>query len=79
MRTDLEKNFGLQPIGKIMTEHHLKTHDLVAVSTTQLTHKQVAHALKGRRITPHMKAKILNALNAATTKTYTLADLFNYK
>jgi hypothetical protein len=78
MVADLEKNLGPQPIEQIMAEHKLKTHDLVAASTDQLTHKKIAHAMKGRRLTPRMKFKILNALNHATKKTYALKDLFNY-
>ena len=75
---ELERNLGPQPIEKIMLEHQLKTHDLVSVSSEQLTYKKIAHAMKGRRLTPRMKLKILNALNGVTKKIYTLADLFNY-
>jgi len=78
METTLERNLGPQPIEQIMAEHKLATHDLVEVSTQQLTHKKIAHAMKGRRLTPGMKQKILNALNKATEKVYTLKDLFNY-
>lgn len=78
MNTDLERKFGPQPIEKILLEHHLKPHDLVVISSEQLTHKKIAHAVKGRRLTPRMKLKILDALNKATEKTYTLTDLFNY-
>lgn len=76
--TDLEKNLGPQPIAKIMAEHSLKAHDLVAASTGQLAHKKISHAVKGRRLTPRMKLKILSALNTVTKKNYTLKDLFNY-
>lgn len=78
MSEDIERNLGVQPITQIMAEHDLKSHDLVAASTQQITHKMVTRACKGRRLTPNVQAKILNALNAATGKPYTLPDLFNY-
>lgn len=61
-----------------MAEHGLKPHDLVAASTEQLTHKMIARACKGRRLTPNAQAKVLAALNLATRKHYALADLFTY-
>ena len=78
MNPDTERNLGPQPIVQIMTAHDLKPHDLVAASTEQITHKMVARACKGRRLTSHVRGKILNALNAATGKPYALSDLFNY-
>ena len=78
MSDSTERNLGVQPIAEIMAEHGLKSHDLVAASTRQITHKMVARAAKGRRLTPHVQAKILDALNAATGKHYALPDLFNY-
>ena len=74
----LELNLGEQPIRQIMLEHNLKPHDLVEASTEQLTHRMVARASKGRRLSPHIQIKLLNALNKAVNKTYTLKDLFNY-
>jgi hypothetical protein len=50
----------------------------VAASTQQITHKMVARACKGRRLTPNVQIKIRNALNAATEGCYALGDLFNY-
>ena len=61
-----------------MAAHKLKPHDLVAVSTEQLTHKMVARAVKGRRLTANTMGKIVKALNAAAGKTYTAKELFNY-
>ena len=62
-----------------MAAHTLTGHDLVASSTEQITHKMVARAMKGRRLTANTQAKVLRALNAAAGKEYTLADLFNYR
>ena len=75
---DIERDFGEQPIAKIMVEYGLKPNDLVRNSTGQISHKMVARAAKGRRLTPHVQLKILNALNKATEKNYSLKDLFNY-
>ena len=74
----LELNLGEQPIRQIMLEHNLKPHDLVEASTEQLTHRMVARAGKGRRLSPHIKIKVLNALNKAANKAYVLKELFNY-
>ena len=75
---DIERDFGEQPIAKIMVEYGLKPNDLVRNSTGQISHKMVARAAKGRRLTPHVQLKILNALNEAAEKNYSLKDLFNY-
>ena len=75
-KTEIE--LGEQPIAKIIAEHKLKPHDIVAVSTEQITHKMIAKAVKGRRLTPNVQLKILHALNKATNKEYLLKDLFNY-
>jgi len=76
---DIERDFGEQPIAKIMVEYGLKPNDLVRNSTGNISHKMVARAAKGRRLTPHAQLKILNALNKAAEKNYSLKDLFNYK
>jgi hypothetical protein len=78
MSGDVERNLGPQPLAQIMARYELKAHDLVQASTEQLTHKMVARACKGRRLTPNVQAKVLRALNAATGGHYTLTDLFNY-
>jgi len=75
---DVERNLGEQPIALIMAEEGLRPHDLVKASTVQMTHKMVSRACKGRRLTPNTQMIILNALQAATGKTYTLRDLFTY-
>ena len=78
MGTDIERNLGEQPIAGIMGEHGLKPHALVEVSTEKITHKMVARACKGRRLTPNVQTKVLNALNKATGKNFSLEDLFTY-
>jgi len=78
MTPDLERNLGEQPIAQILREHHLKPHDLVVLSSVEMTHKMVSRACKGRRLTPNTQSKVLDALNRATGKHYSLRDLFNY-
>lgn len=74
----MERNLGEQPLAKIMTELNLKSHDLVAASDEQMTHKMVTRGMKGRKLTPNVQHKILYALNKITGKNYPLSDLFNY-
>ena len=74
----IERDLGEQPIAALLANLGLKPHDLVAASTEQITHKMVARACKGRRLTPNVQRKILNALNRATAGSYKSADLFNY-
>jgi hypothetical protein len=78
MTDGIERDLGQQPIAAILEKLNLKPHDLVAASTQQLTHKMVSRACKGRRLTLNTQTKVLNALNAATGKNYSLRDLFNY-
>jgi len=78
MNSEIERNLGEQPIARIMREHNLKPHDLVANSSVEMTHKRVSRACKGRRLTLNTQSKVLAALNRATGKTYMLRDLFNY-
>ncbi len=78
MYGDIERNLGQQPIADILDKHNLKAHDIVAASTEQITHKMVSRAVKGRRLTPNVKLKILNAVNTATGNQYSINDLFNY-
>ena len=73
-----QNDLGLQPIAGLMAEHGLKPNDLVSNSTEQITHKMVSRAVKGRRLTPGIQRKILNAMNKAAGKEYGLKDLFNY-
>ena len=74
----IERNLGEQPIARIMAEAGLKPHDVVKASAVQMTHKMLSRACKGRRLTPNTQAIVLNALQAATGKSYTLAELFTY-
>lgn len=78
MNPEIERNLGEQPLARIMRDHNLKPHDLVAASSVEMTHKMVARACKGRRLTLNTQSKVLAALNRATGKTYTLRDLFTY-
>jgi len=74
-----EWEMGPQPIGRIMDELTLKPHDLVAASEDQITHKMIAKACKGRRLTMRVRLKIQTAINKVTGKEYPLASLFNYR
>lgn len=78
MEGERERNLGVQPLARLMAERDLKPHDLVCVSTQQLTHKMVSRACKGRRLTPKAQAKVLEAFNAATGERHALGDLFDY-
>jgi len=78
MNDTLERNLGEQPIAALMESLNLKPHDIVAASTVQMTHKMVARAMKGRRLTPNVKCKVRDALNLAGGTSHTVADLFNY-
>jgi len=78
MNNEIERDLGKQPIAKIMAEHGFKPNDLVSNSSEQITHKMVNRAAKGRRLNLKIQYRILNALNKAVDKQYTLKDLFNY-
>lgn len=71
-------DLGPQPLGELLTRHALTHHDLVAASLEQLTHKMVARAVKGRRLTPRVMGKVLRALNLSSGESYELDDLFDY-
>ncbi len=75
---DIERNLGEQPIHGLLAKHGLKPHDLVSASPEQITHKMVARACRGRRLTLNAQNKIRRALNLATGQDYALGDLFNY-
>ena len=78
MAANAERDLGEQPMAEVMKKHDLKSHDIVAASTEQITHKMVSRAVKGRRLTPAVQQKILNAVNKATAGSYSLKELFNY-
>ena len=79
MAEPIERNLGEQPIAAVMASHNLTRHDLVAASTEQLTHKMVARACKGRRLTANTQEKVRRALNRAAGRNYTVDQLFNYR
>jgi hypothetical protein len=72
------REFGTQPIAALLEQFGLKPHDLVEASTEQLTHKMVARAIKGRRLTSNTKGIVQRALNKATKSNFTFSQLFNY-
>lgn len=78
MENELERDLGEQPLNRLMAELGLKSHDLVAASTEQITHKMVQRGCKGRRLTKNVQGKLLRALNKATGNNYTIKDLFTY-
>ncbi len=70
---------GVQPLDCLMAEAGMRNHDLVAASADGLTHKQVAKARRGRKVTLRMQAKVLAAWNAARGEERELGELFNYR
>jgi hypothetical protein len=78
MEETLERNLGEQPIAKLIQDRGLKTHDLVVASDEHITHKMVAKACKGRRLTKNIQSKILRAMNKATEQNFSKQDLFTY-
>ena len=73
-----ERNLGTQPLTALMQELNLSPHALVEASTEQLTHKMVARAMKGRRLTSNTKGLVQRALNQATGRSFRRDALFNY-
>lgn len=78
MTNDTARDFGPQPIADLMQQLQLKVHDLVEASTEQLSHKMVARAIKGRRLTSNTKGIVQRAMNQATGNVYKQVQLFNY-
>lgn len=82
---EIERNLGVQPLDGIMAEHELGNHDIVAASAEPMTHKAVQRARKGRRLTKHMKQRMVDALNKAVKlqgkeveQAWVVKDLFTY-
>ena len=75
---DIERNLGPQPLAARMEAAGLSAHDLVAASATPITHKLVARAAKGRRLTRHSAELVLAAFNRAAGASCALPDLFSY-
>lgn len=73
-----EREMGEQPLAKLMLRRSLRGHDLVAASARPITHKLVARAASGRRLTIHSKQLVLDAFNRATGETFRVGDLFDY-
>ncbi len=84
-----DRDLGAQPLDHMMEAWGLENHDIVAVSTEQLTHKQVQKARKGRRLTLKMMQKVTRAFNVCIWHRlnkeqkeayyeYMHRDLFNY-
>lgn len=69
---------GEQPLARMMRERGLSNHDLVAASARPITHKLVMRAARGRRLTLHSKALVVEAFNRATGGSFRAADLFDY-
>lgn len=65
MNEENGKNHGPQPLDRLMQSWGLDNHDLVTVSTEQLTHKQVQKARQGRQLTLKLMQKVARALNVA--------------
>ena len=74
----IERNLGEQPLAGLMADLNPSAHALVEASSEQITHKMVSRAVKGRRLTPNTKGKVLRAFNAASGRDDTVNDLFNY-
>ncbi|MGB2403211.1 MAG: hypothetical protein ACPIA7_07345 [Akkermansiaceae bacterium] len=72
MQESKERDLGSQPLDRMMDEWRISNHDMVSVSTEQLSHKQVQKARKGRRLTLKMMQKVTRAFNV--TIWYRLSD-----
>jgi len=72
-------DYGFQPLDEVMTRLGLSNADLVKASTQMLTFKMVNKGRKGKRLTPNIQQKILNAIRTAKPEEkIALNDLFNY-
>ncbi len=60
-----ERDLGVQPLDAILNGWQLDNQDVAAASPEQLTHKQLARARSGRRLTLKMMMKIARTLNFA--------------
>jgi len=75
----MKEVLGIQPLDGIMARLGISNSDLVSISTEQLSHKVVQKGRKGRRLTPNIQHKILNALRALKPEdNYAIKDIFNY-
>jgi hypothetical protein len=75
----MKEELGIQPLDGIMVRLGFSNSDLVKISTEQLSHKMVQKGRKGRRLTPNIQHKILNALRALKPENnFAIKDIFNY-
>jgi hypothetical protein len=79
-----ERNMGTQPLDAILLQHALANHDLVEACKDPLTHKAVARARKGRRLTKNTQQRVLTALNVVlkakgVEQPLKLLEVFSYK
>jgi len=70
---------GLQPLDRLMREHGLGNHDVVKVMPRNLTHKMVQKGRTGRRLTPKVQQRLLEAVRQVTGASWEWGDLFNYR
>ena len=78
MDAGIERDLGEQPIAGLLRAGGWSAHDVVLASTEQITHKMVARACKGRRLTANVQGKILRAVNTLAGREHRVADLFTY-
>lgn len=78
MNEPIQRDLGEQPIARLMAERGVTRRDLVVASNQRVTHKMVARACKGRRLTPHSQQLVLDALNQSAGTTYVMTDVFLY-
>lgn len=71
---------GVQPIDALMTGLNLDNHTVVAACADgSLTHKVVAKARRGRRLTKRAQQKVLRALAAAAGgRAFRVEECFSY-
>jgi len=75
----MKAELGIQPLDEVMSRLGFSNSDLVKISTEQLSHKMVQKGRKGRRLTPKIQHKILDALRALKPEdNFALKDIFNY-
>lgn len=78
------QDFGPQPMDQLMEDFKFSNNDLVTAYEGQMSHKNIKNARRGRRLTPAMQYKILEAFNKALVERgqevqFKREDLFNYK
>lgn len=75
----MENSTQPQPLDTLMNHHGITNAQLVDASTEQLSFKMVQKGRKGRRLTPNVQDKILNAiLKVKPTLQIRRRDLFRY-